>query len=446
MFGKFYSFFSIKLVFIIAICIFEIGSLVCGVAPNSTALIIGRAVAGVGSAGIFSGALIIIAYSVPLEKRPMYTGLLGAMYGIASVAGPLMGGAFSDNITWRWCFYINLPIGGVALIGIFFFFKTPQRSVQTSIGFMDRLKQFDPFGTVAFLPAVICVLLALQWGGTTYAWSNPRIIVLFVLFGLLIIAFVAVQFWKGENATIPPRIMNQRTMIGGALFVTCFGGSFFVFVYFIPIWFQAVLNTSATESGIRTLPFLLGNTIMMVVSGVLVTKYGYYTPFIVGSVVFMSIGAGLLTTLTVDSSKGAWIGYQILYGFGSGFGFQQPVIAAQAVLKLDDVSIGTSIILFVQLFGGAVFVSVANNLFNTHLISSLLEKVPGLDPAVVVAAGATKLQSVVSATDYPLVLLAYNDALVKVFQLGLILTCLTAIGASLIEWKSVKGKQLDGAM
>lgn len=193
LFGKFYTFFSIKYVYLIAIGIFEFGSLICGVAPNSTALIVGRAISGLGSAGIFSGALIIVAYSVPLVKRPMYSGFIGGMYGIASVAGPLLGGVFTDKATWRWCFYINLPIGAITMVVIFFFFKAPERTEVASIGWKARIKDFDLYGTAAFLPAIICLLLALQWGGTKHPWGDWRIILLFVFFAILISAFIAIQ-------------------------------------------------------------------------------------------------------------------------------------------------------------------------------------------------------------------------------------------------------------
>ncbi|CCD42391.1 Bcmfs1, multidrug efflux transporter [Botrytis cinerea T4] len=236
LFGKFYSYFSIKWVYLVAIAIFELGSLICGVAPNSIALIIGRAIAGLGSAGIFSGALIIVAYSVPLVKRPMYTGLIGAMYGIASVAGPLLGGVFTDKATWRWCFLINLPIGAVTVLVILIFFKAPDREAVAVLPWSERIKEFDLLGTAFFIPAIICLLLALQWGGTKYPWGNGRIIALFVLFGVLIGIFIAIQFWKGDSATVPPSIMKKRSMWSAAWFSFCLGSYFLLLIYYLPIW------------------------------------------------------------------------------------------------------------------------------------------------------------------------------------------------------------------
>jgi len=215
------------------VCIFEIGSAICGAAPNSPAFIIGRAIAGLGASGIFSGAILIIANTIPLRKRPIYTGLVGAMYGIASVAGPLLGGIFTDKVTWRWCFYINLPLGAFTLIFIILFYKPTLRAQKVETSWKGKLEQIDLFGTLIFLPAVVCLLLALQWGGSTYAWGSARIIVLLVLTVVLGAIFVAIQFWKKDNATVPPRIIKQRNMLSGVWFVFFLGAAFFIFIYYL---------------------------------------------------------------------------------------------------------------------------------------------------------------------------------------------------------------------
>ncbi|KAJ7499726.1 DHA14-like major facilitator [Mycena latifolia] len=447
LFGRLYSFLSLKWVYITAISIFELGSLICGVAPNSNALIVGRAIAGLGSSGIFSGALIIVAHSVPLVKRPMFTGLIGAMYGIASVAGPLMGGAFTDKVSWRWCFYINLPIGAVTLVVITIFFKAPgAKRKAESMSLMDRIQQFDPLGTIIFIPAIVCLLLALQWGGSKYPWSNGRIIGLFVVFGVLIAGFIAIQIWKQDLATVPPRILKQRSIMAAAWFSLCLGSSFFILVYFLPIWFQAIKSVSAVKSGIDNLPMILSLVISSLVAGGIITVIGYYTPFMILSSVLMSIGVGLISTFTVNTGHAHWIGYQVIYGIGMGFGMQQPIMAAQTVLSLQDVPTGTALLIFMQTLGGALFLSVAQNVFTNKLVSGLVSQVPGINPAIVLTAGATSLRDSVDPQYLPAVLSVYNQALVSGFYVSIAMACLSLIGALAIEWKSVKGKNIEMAM
>ncbi|PBP24659.1 DHA14-like major facilitator [Diplocarpon rosae] len=445
LFGKFYTFFSIKYVYLIAIGIFELGSLICGVAPNSTALIVGRAIAGLGSAGIFSGALIIVAYSVPLVKRPMYSGFIGGMYGIASVAGPLLGGAFTDKATWRWCFYINLPIGAITMLVILIFFKAPHREKAQSAGWREDIKVFDLYGTAVFLPAIVCLLLALQWGGTKYTWGSWRIIILFIFSGILISAFVAIQFWKQETATVPPKIMKNRTMWSASFFSFALGAAFLLLVYFLPIWFQAVKGASAVKSGIMNIPMVLSLIVLSILSGILVTVIGYYAPFMILSSVFFAIGAGLLSTLTPESDHSKWIGYQCIAGLGIGLGMQQSLIAVQTVLDISLVPIGTSIVIFLQTLGGALFVSIGLNVFTNKLVESLGKYAPDVDPLIVLSIGATSLQKDLPADQLPGVKLAYNAALTQAFLVAAVMAALTVIGAAAVEWKSVKGKKIEMA-
>lgn len=442
MFGKLYTFYSIKWIYLIALCIFEIGSLVCAVTPTSVGLICGRAIAGLGAAGLFSGSILIISKSVPLVKRPLYTGVIGAMFGIANVAGPLMGGAFTDHLTWRWCFYINLPLGGVTFLFVLCFFRTPKAILKKNT-LKEQLKELDLIGSLFFLPAIISLLLALQWGGTKYAWSSGRIIGLFVVFGVLGLAFIGVEIWAGDRATVPPRLIKNRNIWGSAWYALALGSAFFVLTFYLPIWFQSIKGATALKSGIMNLPMIIAVVVVSILAGGLVTACGYYTPFMIASSIIMTIGAGLLTTLETDSNHSKWIGYQALFGIGLGMGMQQPMIVAQTALKPADIPSGTAIVMFAQTLGGAIFVSVAQNVFQNQLVRNLAQYAPNEDAPKLISAGATMLRTIVSGDALHRVLIAYNAAVVNTFYVAVAMGALSLVGPIFVEWLSVKGKKIE---
>ncbi|KAM0551964.1 hypothetical protein ACHAPJ_008072 [Fusarium lateritium] len=435
-FGKLYTILDIKTTFMIAVVLFEIGSAICGAAPNSIAFIIGRAIAGLGGGGTQSGILVIIVYAVPLEKRPQYQGLFGAIFGIASAIGPVIGGVFTTHVTWRWCFYINLPLGGVVLAFVFFFLHIPNQSTKET-GLKYKLKQLNGLGLIALIPGVICLCLALQWGGFVYSWNNGRIIALLVLAFFLLIAFVLIQIWKPDQATVPPHIFVQRSICSGFWVSFCTGAHQTLLIYFLPIWFQAIKGNSAVDSGIHILAMVLALVVGSIMSGVLTTRIGYYMPFLISGICISSVGAGLITTLGINASEGQWIGYQVLYGFGLGASMQAPSMAAQTVLPRNQVSIGASLMIFAQTLSGAIFVSVGQNVLDGELAKRLLA-FTSVTPKQIEAAGVTGLLKAIPEKFHTQALKAYNDSLHVCFQVGLIMACLAILGALVMEWRSVK--------
>jgi MFS family permease len=328
----------------------------------------------------------------------------------------------------------------ITIIILVFILKLPPPA-KAGLSIRQQVQQLDPLGTIVFLPGIVCLLLALQWGGSTYAWSNGRIIALLILAGILLIAFIAIQFWKKDNATIPPRILNQRSVAAGFFFTICLGSCFMIVVYYLPIWFQAIKGASAVHSGIMNLPLLLSLVTGSILSGILVSKVGYYVPFMFASCLLVSIGSGLLTTLTTTTAHPKWIGFQVVIGFGIGIGMQQASIGAQTVLEKKDVPTGVSIMIFAQSFGGAIFISVAQNVLNNRLIAELSD-VPGFNPNAVVDTGATDLRGVIGPKYIGLVVKAYNHALTDAFYIGVGLACTMILGAAFMQWRSVKGKKL----
>jgi hypothetical protein len=334
----------------------------------------------------------------------------------------------------------SLPIGAVTVAILVFILRL--KPVEP-VSWKQQLIQLDPFGTAVLLPGIICFLLALQWGGSTYPWNDGRIIALFVLAGVLFSTFVGIQIWQKENATVPPRIFTQRSIFCCSAYSMCVGGSMITMVYYVPLWFQAIKGVSAVQSGIDCLPLVLSLVIAAIVAGGFISKTGWYNPWIFACSTLMSIGAGLITTFQTDTPNSKWIGYQIIFGLGLGMGMQQASTAVQAVLAQKDVSIGVSLMFFSQSLGGAIFVCIGQAVFENALTNSL-RQIAGLDPLIVIMTGATELWNVIAAQDLPAVLLAYNEALSKAFIVSLAAASFSLIPALGIEWKSVKGLKHGG--
>lgn len=316
----------------------------------------------------------IVTYTVPLESRAIYIAALSSMFGVASVVGPLLGGVFTDKVSWRWCFWINLPFGGFTAIVLFLFLKSPPRKHTQKLTLREKIAQIDILGALFLIGGIVCLLLALQWGGTTYAWKNSKIWGLFLGFGLTIAVFIGIQFKRQNLATIPPGIFKQRTVLVSALFTSLFSMALYMYVLvrfsanplmftmhqshilssvLLPRYdlcvvqsidlstFLAIKGTTAVQSGIRTIPYLVSITVSSIIIGGIITVTGiYHYYFWAGAVIFV-VGCGMLQTLDVPASAGKWIGYQLLAGFGAGAAVQIPFLAVQVALPAADIPVGS---------------------------------------------------------------------------------------------------------
>ncbi|KAF5505788.1 Efflux pump aflT [Colletotrichum siamense] len=473
-YGKAYAQFNVKWIYLGSLVVFEAGSVLCAVAPNSGTLIAGRVVSGVGAAALYSGAINMVAMTVSPQRSPALFGIVSGMVGLASLVGPPLGGAFTDapKLTWRWCFWINVPLGGVAAIFILAVFRPSQRQsslpaladteMQTVgdahegvegkrpptsaphrslnnrgltaasaavLPVMKRMQKMDPLGTALLVPAMVSLLLALQWGGSKYNWSDGRIWGCLVCSAVLTGAFVVSLRFNGDDAMIPPRLLRDRAVVGGMLLITWLSAAMFTHVFFLPFYFQVVQGMSATASGLRTLAYVGAMALAGVGAGGAMSSRSSdggvglsdHRPYAwVGAGLFV-IGAGLMHMLTVSSGLGMVVGFQLLSGAALGVVWQVPYVAVQRSEKIgkrqDDRAIANALIAFSNSLGAALGISIAQTIFATTLAKGLAG-LPGLDPshadALAKAGQAAQLGSL-SPELLAAVLQIFNHAITSTF-------------------------------
>ncbi|OAG41652.1 hypothetical protein AYO21_04116 [Fonsecaea monophora] len=442
--GRVYKFFPLKNTFVVAVLIFELGSLICGVAPNSDTLIAGRAIAGLGAAGISSGAYTMIAFSAPAPKRPMLMGIIGGTAGIAAVVGPLIGGVFANSVTWRWCFYINLPIGGLSTVVILFLFRPPASTrPQSTTTWMHRLLHIDVVGTAMAMGGLISIILALQYGGTTHPWDSAVVIGLLVGSVAIFTALGLWEWFQGERGMIPPHLISRRTVLVPAVFTSLFSGAFFLEIYYLPIYFQSIDGADPTTSAVHNLPLVIAITVGTIVSGVFITRTGLATPVLVVGAAIATAGAGLIYTLGIGSSTGTWVGYQVLGGIGWGLAFQVPVMTAQGFSSAEDLSSTTAIVLFFQTTGGALFVSTGQSAFVNTLTRQIRRTHPSLPPGLVITTGASDLRRVFDPEVLPGVVAAYMSGLKVAWAVAIAAAGTALVVGVLGTWERVHSRDGD---
>jgi EmrB/QacA subfamily drug resistance transporter len=414
--GKISDLYGRRQIFQIAIIIFLIGSFLCGFSQDMLQLILFRALQGIGGGGLMAIALSVIGDVIPPRERGRYQGYFAAVFGVSSVAGPLLGGWFTDTISWRWIFYINVPVGIVAMVVTTSALNMPVVRREHSIDFL---------GAGLIVASVTSLLLYLDWAGTEYGWMSSMGLGLLALSIVLAIAFVFVES-RAKEPIIPLRLFKNPIFRVGNIYGFMAGVAMFGALIFLPVYLQAVMGMSPTESGLAMLPAVIGIFITSIGSGILITKTGRYKIFPTIGAAVLVVAMFLLSRIQVGTPYPQLAAYMVLFGAGLGFTMQTIVVAVQNSVEFRDMGAATGSTTFFRQMGAAIGTAIFGTVLTTQLTKYMAQQFAGA-PEIAAAAGSmgeldfNNIQVIRALPDQIRILVetAFTQAISDVFLVGI---------------------------
>ncbi|MFZ0043627.1 MAG: MDR family MFS transporter [Solirubrobacteraceae bacterium] len=410
-YGKLGDLYGRKIVLQFALVVFLIGSVLCGLAQSFTMLVVFRGLQGLGGGGLMVGTMAAIGDVVPPRERGRYQGIFGAVFGVSSVLGPLLGGLLTSSVSWRAIFYVNVPIGIVAFVVLQA--TLPSRSDHAH-------HRIDYLGAGVLAAALALLVLLCTWGGTNYAWDSPTIIGLGVVVVALIISFVLIE-QRAPEPVLPPRLFKDRVFSVTSGIGLVVGFALFGSVTYLPLFLQVVLGASPTGSGLQILPLMLGLLITSIGSGQLITRTGKYKPYPIAGTAIMVVGLVLLSTMDPQTTRDTASAFMFVLGLGLGLTMQVLVLAVQNAVDYKDLGVATSGATLFRSIGGSVGTAILGSIFANRLSAEISAKLPA-QAAGKVSGGVGSLSSSalkrLPAPIHDAYLTAFTNALSTVFEVA----------------------------